>query len=78
MNFTQIITHEFCHNLGIHHENAPENIELNCTARWNECNRRNFVTFYNKKKDNWCMEEKEDACCEKEPVDEKGKCTVVL
>ena len=36
---------------------------------WNQCNRDDFEEFYQRHKSNWCMEEKEDACCVKEEVE---------
>ena len=60
------MVHEIAHNIGIGHEEGHK--DKNCTnvPRWNECNRDDFEAFYQRHKDNWCMEEKEDACCDKE------------
>ena len=43
------------------------------SAIWTPCNRADFEAYYMRNKDRWCMEPKEDTCCDKEDPNTAGK-----
>ena len=70
----QTIAHEIGHTLGMGHTSHGV-MKSHAGAHqyfWTPDDRTNFEKYYQRMKDHWCFEPKDDACCDSQQSPDEG------